>query len=117
MRIISLASGLALALAIWAYDRPADAQVAPVCPDGYYLATDGQCYPGQPPVYPPPIYDDAPAVFEPPVIFDGFGIGIGIGGGGYGGGYGGRGYGGGGHGGNRSNAARSAPAGGDRHRH
>lgn len=76
------------ALALWAGTTPADAQT-PVCPPGYYYASDGQCYPGAQPAYPPPVYEVAPPVFLPPVIFDGFGVGIGPGwhgGGGYRGG-------------------------------
>ena len=87
------------ALSLWpsVYVRcaaPAGAQVAPGCPEAYYLATDGRCYPGSPPVYAPPVYEVAPPVYQPPVVLDGFGIGlgIGIGGGGYYGGYHGGGY-------------------------
>jgi len=88
MRTILLPSAVALALGIWVSAAPADAQVPPACPIGYYLATDGRCYPGAPPVYAPPVYEVAPPVYQPPVVFDGFSLGIGIGlGGGYGGGY------------------------------
>jgi len=101
MRKISLPCVIALALGTWAGAPPADAQT-PVCPPGYFFASDGQCYPGAPPIYPPPVYEVAPPVYQPPVIFDGFGIGIGLGGrigGGErgGGGRGGGGRGGGGH--------------------
>ena len=96
MRTAFLPSVIALALGTWAGAAPSNAQV-PVCPAGYYYASDGQCYPGAPPIYPPPVYEVAPPVYEPPVIFDGFSIGIGLGGGGYRGG--GRGYGGRGGGG------------------
>ena len=90
----SLPSVVALALGLCAGAAPAGAQVAPGCPEAYYLATDGRCYPGSPPVYAPPVYEVAPPVYQPPVVLDGFGIGlgIGIGGGGYYGGYHGGGY-------------------------
>jgi hypothetical protein len=101
MRISLLPSLVVLALGIGAGAPPADAQT-PVCPPGYYYASDGQCYPGAPPVYAPPVYEIAPPVYQPPLVYDGFGVGIGLGFGGYGGyrggrGYGGRGGGGGGH--------------------
>jgi len=100
MRRIFLSSAVAFALGSWAGAAPADAQ-APVCPPGYYLGTDGQCYPGAPPVYPVPYYDVAPPIYQPPFVFDGYGpgigIGVGIGGRGYGGGF----RGGGGRGGRR----------------
>ena len=108
MRTTFLASVIALALGTCAGVGPARAQT-PVCPAGYYYASDGRCYPGAPPVYPPPVYEVAPPIYQPPVIFDGLAIGIGLGallgggergGGGHGGGgHGGGGYGGGGHGG------------------
>ncbi len=101
MRTTFLPRIIALALGIWLGAAPAHAQ-APVCPVGYYYASDGQCYPGAPPGYPPPVYEVAPPIYQPPVIVDGFGIGIGLGiGGGWrgGGGRGGGGHGGGGHGG------------------
>jgi len=102
MRRIFLPSVIALTLGTWAGVAPADAQVS-VCPPGYYLASDGQCYPGAPPVYYPPDYDVAPPIYQPPVIFDGFIPGIGYGRhgwGGRGGGYrGGAGHGGAGRGG------------------
>jgi hypothetical protein len=98
MRRIFLSSVIALALGSWAGAAPAAAQ-APVCPAGYYLATDGQCYPGGPPVYAPQGYDVDPPIYQPPFVFDGYGpgigIGVGIGGRGRGGGF----RGGGGHGG------------------
>jgi hypothetical protein len=102
MKTIFLPSVVALAFGIWVGAAPADAQV-PVCPAGYYYASDGQCYPGAPPAYPPPIYDVAPPVYAPPVVIDGFGLGLGFGaiiGGGRGrGGRGDGGHGGGGRGG------------------
>ena len=58
---------------------PAGAQVPPGCPPGYYLATDGQCYPGEPPDYVPPVYDVAPPIIQPPFVIDGFIPGIGYG--------------------------------------
>jgi len=101
MRTIFLPSVIALALGTWAGAAPADAQTPPVCPPGYYLAGDGQCYPGGPPVYSPPVYEVAPPIYQPPFVFDGYGpgigIGVGIGGRGYGGGF----RGGGGRGGRR----------------
>jgi hypothetical protein len=99
MRTIFLPSVIALALGTWAGAVPANAQ-APVCPAGYYFASDGRCYPGGPPAYPPPVYEVAPPVYQPPVVLDGLAIGIGLGalfGGGerYGGDRGGERYGGG----------------------
>jgi hypothetical protein len=99
MRTIFLPGIIAIALGTWGGASPATAQV-PTCPYGYYYASDGQCYPGAPPVYPAPIYEVAPPVYQPPVVIDGFGLGIGLGavlGGGRG--YGGRGGGGRGGGG------------------
>lgn len=96
MRTIVLPSVIVLALGIGALPAPAGAQ-APVCPYGYYLASDGQCYPGPPPAYPAPVYEVAPPVYQPPVIFDGLDIGIGLGFGGRGGGWHGGGRGGYGH--------------------
>ncbi len=93
MRTIVLSSVIALALGSWAVPASTDAQ-APMCPYGYYLASDGQCYPGPPPYYPAPVYSVAPPVYQPPLIFDGLSIGIGLG-------FGGRGRGGGWHGGGR----------------
>lgn len=78
MRTIFLPSVIALALATWAGASPADAQT-PVCPPGYYFASDGQCYPGAPPVYPPPVYEVAPPVYQPPFVVDGLALGIGLG--------------------------------------
>jgi hypothetical protein len=52
------------------------------CPYGYYYATDGYCYPTQQPAYvyyPPPVYEYAPPVYQPPVAYDGYGIGLGSG--------------------------------------
>lgn len=99
MRTPFLPSLVALALVTGGGAWPAKAQ-APVCPVGYYYASDGQCYPDAAPAYPPPVYEVAPPVYAPPLIVGGLGIGIGlgIGGGGRGGG-GRRGGGGGGHGG------------------
>ena len=48
------------------------------CPLGYYYASDGNCYPGPPPNYPPPVYDTAPPVSAPPVVMDGLLIGLGV---------------------------------------
>ena len=48
------------------------------CPPGYYYASDGNCYPGPPPNYPPPAYDQAPPVSAPPVVMDGLLIGLGV---------------------------------------
>ena len=96
MRTNLLPSIVVLALGTWFGAAPADAQT-PICPPGYYYASDGQCYPGAPPVYAPPVYEIAPPVYQPPFIFDGFGVGIGLGFGGYGGGRGFGGRGGGGH--------------------
>jgi len=98
MRKIFLPGAIALALGTWMGAAPADAQVPPGCPPGYYYASDGQCYPGAPPVYPPPDYDVAPPVFLPPVVIDGFVPGIGFGRGNWGG-HGGGPRGGGPHGG------------------
>ncbi len=78
MKTVFLPSLIAVALGTWVGAAPAIAQM-PVCPAGYYYASDGQCYPGGPPVYPPPVYEVAPPVYEPPVVVDGFGIGIGLG--------------------------------------
>lgn len=48
------------------------------CAAGYYYASDGYCYPGPPPNYPPPAYDTAPPVSTPPVVTDGLLIGLGL---------------------------------------
>ncbi|MGO8920619.1 MAG: hypothetical protein ACLQJR_32400 [Stellaceae bacterium] len=77
MRTLFLPGIIALAVVI-AGASPADAQ-APVCPAGYYYASDGQCYPGAPPAYPPPVYEVAPPVYAPPLVVGGFGIGLGLG--------------------------------------
>lgn len=101
MRTLFLPSLVAFALVTGGAAWPAKAQ-APVCPAGYYYASDGQCYPDAAPAYPPPVYEVAPPVYAPPLIVSGLGIGIGlgIGGGGRGGGRRGGGGGrGGGHGG------------------
>lgn len=77
----------------------AQAQTPAGCPPGYLLYSDGQCYPDPQPAYPAPIYNIAAPVYPPPVVFDGFSIGIGFGGHYRGGGHGGgRQFGGGGHG-------------------
>ena len=73
MRTIFLPSVIALVLATGAGAPPADAQT-PVCPPGYYFASDGQCYPGAPPVYPPPVYEVAPPVYQPPFVVDGLAL-------------------------------------------
>lgn len=78
MRSVFLPTVIALALAAWTGAAPANAQ-APVCPYGYYLASDGRCYPGAPPVYAPPVYEVAPPIYQPPVVIDGFVPGIGLG--------------------------------------
>lgn len=52
--------------------------LAQVCPPGYYYASDGNCYSGVPPSYPPPVYDPAPPVSAPPVVADGLMIGLGL---------------------------------------
>ncbi len=78
MKLTILPSVLALALSTWTGVEPADAQT-PVCPPGYYYASDGLCYPGPPPVYAPPPYVVAPPVYAPPPVFDGFAIGLGLG--------------------------------------
>lgn len=54
------------------------AALAQVCPQGYYYASDGNCYPGPPPTYAPPAYDTAPPVSTPPVVTDGLLIGLGV---------------------------------------
>src|SRR5277367_5786342 len=103
MKIIVLPMIIALAIGTWAGATPTAAQT-PVCPAGYYYASDGQCYPGAPPAYAPPVYEVAPPVYAPPAVFDGFALGLGLGaviggldggGRGYGGGRGGGGHGGG----------------------
>lgn len=76
MRTISLPGVIALALGAWSF---AGSALAQGCPPGYYYASDGRCYPGAPPVYPPPVYDYAPPVYQPPPVFDGFVLGIGLG--------------------------------------
>lgn len=102
MRTIFLPGVIALALGTWVGAAPADAQVPPGCPPGYYNASDGQCYPVGQPVYAPPVYEVAPPVYQPPFVYDGYGPGIGIGIGlGFGGRGGGEGRGGGGRGGRR----------------
>lgn len=78
MRTTFLPCIIALALGIGAGAAPANAQ-APVCPPGYYYASDGQCYPAAQPLYPPPVYDLAPPVYQPPLVVGGLGIGIGLG--------------------------------------
>jgi hypothetical protein len=78
MRTIFLPGVIAIALGTWAAPSPAAAQ-APACPYGYYYASDGRCYPGAPPAYPPPVYEVAPPVYQPPLIVDGLALGIGLG--------------------------------------
>lgn len=73
MRTIFL-SVIALALATGAGAAPAGAQ-ALVCPAGYYYASDGQCYPGVPPTYPPPVMRLRRRSNQPPVVIDGIGFG------------------------------------------
>ena len=73
--LLRSATALALSGALGA--APALAQV-PVCPTGYYYASDGNCYPVTPPSYPPPVYDPAPPVTPPPVVEDGLMIGLGL---------------------------------------
>ncbi len=101
MRTISRPSLIALAVGAWA-GAPAIAQIPPSCPPGYYLYTDGQCYPGPQPVYPQPDYDVIAPVYQPPVVYDGFALGIGFGGGRGDRGHGDRGHGGGVRGGGGS---------------
>jgi hypothetical protein len=100
MKTIWLPSLIALALGASA-GTPAVAQIPPACPPGYYLYTDGRCYPGPQPVYPQPDYDVIAPVYQPPVVYDGFALGIG-----FGGGRGDRGHGGGARGGSSHGAAR-----------
>jgi hypothetical protein len=97
MKTLALPSLIALAVGGWA-GAPAVAQVPPACPPGYYLYTDGQCYPGDQPLYPQPYYDYTAPVYQPPVVYDGFALGIGFGGGHFDRGHFDRGHGGGGHG-------------------
>ncbi|HTZ81289.1 MAG TPA: hypothetical protein VMC10_25490 [Stellaceae bacterium] len=78
MRTVSLPRVIALAFGALAGAASADAQT-PVCPPGYYYASDGQCYPGAQPAYPPPAYAVAPPVYQPPIVFDGLAIGLGLG--------------------------------------
>jgi hypothetical protein len=67
---------MVLALAAWAFAGPASAQG---CPRGYYLAANGGCYRGPQPAYAPPVYDYAPPVYQPPPVYDGFALGVGLG--------------------------------------
>jgi hypothetical protein len=76
MRGVSLLSVVVLALGAGALDGLAWAQS---CPPGYYYASDGNCYPGPPPAYSPPVYDYTPPVYQPPPVYDGFALGIGLG--------------------------------------
>lgn len=105
MKDILLLSTTIVALTVSFGTAPVGAQVPPGCPPGYSLYSDGQCYPNPQPVYPAPLYDVSAPVYQPPVVFDGFSIGIGLGGGYRGGGHGGGrrfnggGHAGGGHGG------------------
>jgi hypothetical protein len=80
--VILLLGGLPLAAAPLTIAHPAFAQTLPGCPPGYYYASDGYCYPGQPPpvyAYPPPIYDPTPPVYQPPTVVDGVALGVGLG--------------------------------------
>ena len=80
MKTASLPRIIALAIGTLVGAATADAQT-PVCPPGYFYASDGQCYPSaSQPVYPLPVYAVAPPVYQPPVVFDGFSLGIGFGG-------------------------------------
>ncbi|MDB5405108.1 MAG: hypothetical protein JWL84_20 [Rhodospirillales bacterium] len=76
MRARSLSGFVALTVVASVVAGPA---VAQSCPAGYYFASDGRCYPGGPPAYPPPVYDPAPPVYQPPPVYDGFALGIGVG--------------------------------------
>jgi len=76
MKAMSLPCLVGLAVAASVAAVPAFGQG---CPPGYYYASDGRCYPGGPPAYPPPVYDTAPPVYQPPVVFDGLSLGIGLG--------------------------------------
>jgi hypothetical protein len=79
---ISLLVGLPLAFGSCGGARRASAQTAPTCPPGYYCASDGYCYPTQPPpVYaaPPPVYEMSPPVYQPAPVVDGLAIGVGVG--------------------------------------
>jgi hypothetical protein len=78
MKIAFVPGIVALALGTWAGAAPVAAQT-PICPPGYYYASDGRCYPGGPPAYPPPVYEVAPPVYQPPVVFDGLVLGLGLG--------------------------------------
>jgi hypothetical protein len=78
MKKIFLSGLVAASLGAWTGVAPATAQT-PVCPPGYYYASDGQCYPGAPPAYAPPVYEVAPPVYQPPAILDGLAIGLGLG--------------------------------------
>jgi hypothetical protein len=84
MRTIALLSLIALALGTRPVVKLASGQPAGyACPYGYYYATNGYCYPlQQQPAYayyPPPVYEYAPPVYQPPVVYDGYGIGVGFG--------------------------------------
>ena len=52
--------------------------LAQTCPPGYYYASDGNCYQGPPPSYPPPAYETVPPVSPPPAVTDGLMIGLGL---------------------------------------
>jgi hypothetical protein len=67
---------IALTLGAWAFVGPASAQS---CPRGYFYAANGGCYPGLQPTYAPPVYDYAPPVYQPPLVYDGFALGVGLG--------------------------------------
>jgi hypothetical protein len=77
---ISFAAALPL-IAAPASMRPAVAQTAPGYQPGYYIASDGYCYPQPQPTYayPPPVYDPAPPVYQPAPDIAGVAIGVGLG--------------------------------------
>ncbi len=70
--------GMACALAATLGATAPVAALAQTCPPGYYYASDGNCYRGPPPDYPPPAYDTAPPASAPPVVTDGLLIGLGL---------------------------------------
>jgi len=79
--VVLLLVSVPLALGPCAVPYSASAQAPPSCPPGDYYASDGYCYPLQPPAYanPPPVYDVAPPVYQPPPVVDGLAIGVGLG--------------------------------------
>jgi hypothetical protein len=79
-RIISLLLSAAMVTVGAAGAKPAAAQSAPNCQPGYYYASDGYCYPNQQSyAAPPPVYETAPPAYQPPAVFDGLAIGLGLG--------------------------------------